>query len=224
MSLQFPRSCYSGDFPTVGGAVATSTGNACATANPTIAHEGQQYRRSSHGPHPGPRRQASGGSSRAARCGCQCITATRSNEPWSVPSMPAALNSAREEQLQSDRRNPPPGVSILSECGGGNINSGQRRNSRYRFLLRWPEFIFPPPHPSLKEIPPQGGFFYDQISRRISRGKRLAKFLSETRPIFYKRLPKKAALDHTHGHAHHAHTGNYLIIGSRAKVSHLQNF
>jgi len=101
MSLQFPRSCYSGDFPTVGGAVATSTGNACATANPTIAHEGQQYRRSSHGPHPGPRRQASGGSSRAARCGCQCITATRSNEPWSVPSMPAALNSAREEQLQS---------------------------------------------------------------------------------------------------------------------------
>jgi len=25
------------------------------------------------------------------------------------------------------------------------MNSGQRRNSQYRFLLRWPEFIFPPP-------------------------------------------------------------------------------
>jgi hypothetical protein len=35
--------------------------------------------------------------------------------------------------------------------------------------------MFPPPHPSLKEMAPQGGIFYDQISRR------LLKYLKETR-------------------------------------------
>ena len=44
--------------------------------------------------------------------------------------------------------------------GGRNISSAQRRNSRYRFLLRWLEYIFPPPHPSQKEAP--RGISYDQ--------------------------------------------------------------
>jgi hypothetical protein len=30
-------------------------------------------------------------------------------------------------------------------------------------LLRLTEFILPPPHPSVKELPPQGGNSYDQI-------------------------------------------------------------
>jgi len=59
---------------------------------------------------------------------------------------------------------PPGGGTFRLWCGGGNINSGQRSNSRYRFLLRWPEFIFPPPHHSLK-VPSQGGVSFDQTSK-----------------------------------------------------------
>jgi hypothetical protein len=32
-----------------------------------------------------------------------------------------------------------------------------------RLLLRLTEFILPPPHPSVKELPPQGGNSYDQL-------------------------------------------------------------
>ena len=76
--------------------------------------------------------------------------------------------------VQYDRRNPPPGVSILSRLGwgGGNINSGQRSKKLYREFLRWPEFIFPPPHPSLKECWPQGVDSYDHICGNDSRGER----------------------------------------------------
>ena len=38
----------------------------------------------------------------------------------------------------------------------GHINSGPRSKKLYREFLRWPEFIFPPPHPSLKDLPPRG--------------------------------------------------------------------
>jgi hypothetical protein len=44
--------------------------------------------------------------------------------------------------------------------GGGNLNSVKRNND---CKLRLTELRFPPPHPSLKERPPQGVLSYDQI-------------------------------------------------------------
>jgi protein-tyrosine phosphatase len=59
--------------------------------------------------------------------------------------------------------NHPLGVGFFQTgCGGGNINSGQRSKYLYRKFLRWPEVMFPPPHPSLKESYPQGAVSYDQ--------------------------------------------------------------
>ena len=42
------------------------------------------------------------------------------------------------------------------ERGHDRQRERDRGNSRYSFLFRWPEFIFPPPHHSLKVPYPQG--------------------------------------------------------------------
>ncbi len=39
---------------------------------------------------------------------------------------------------------------------------GQTSNNPTAILLRLPEFILPPPHPSVKERLPRGGLSYDQ--------------------------------------------------------------
>jgi hypothetical protein len=77
----------------------------------------------------------------------------------------------RNRRVNSDNKTVPtfvfqfdgPGVAFLSlGCGGGSINSGKRRNNPTAILLRLPEFILPPPHPSVKERLPRG-LSYDQI-------------------------------------------------------------
>ena len=54
------------------------------------------------------------------------------------------------------------GGSFRLGSGGGNINRGKGSNFLGGLLLRLPLFIFPPPHPSLKETPPQGRVSYHQ--------------------------------------------------------------
>jgi len=49
----------------------------------------------------------------------------------------------------------------------GHINSGPRSKKLYREFLRWPEFIFPLPHPSLKVPYPQGVVSYNHLGSTL---------------------------------------------------------
>ena len=48
-----------------------------------------------------------------------------------------------------------------------------------------PEFILPPPHPSVKETPPRGGVSYDQIGKTALK---VMKKIDEIQNVFEIRL------------------------------------
>jgi hypothetical protein len=81
--------------------------------------------------------------------------------PRPIPPIPSSSLALLRTRLALRRRllRTPWGVlSFRLGCGGGNINSGKRSHFSGALLLRLPEFIFPPPHSSLKERTPRGSF------------------------------------------------------------------